>query len=91
MLAARSTKTAEKDIAKLDEEVAECCRMLQEDSKNVAEQEQIKRQELSNKLQDTISDVSTRLDEQGTERIEQFKENERCCARCDELDASGSD
>ena len=51
---------------------------LQEESRNVAEQEQQKRTDLSEKFQTTISDVSTRLDEQGKERIEQFQENERC-------------
>ena len=50
---------------------------LQEESRNVAEQEQQKRTDLSEKFQTTISDVSTRLDEQGKERIEQFQENER--------------
>jgi len=52
-------------------------KLVMEESRNVAEQEQQKRTELSEKFQTTISDVSTRLDEQGKERIEQFQENER--------------
>lgn len=52
-------------------------KLVMEESRNVAEQEQQKRTDLSEKFQTTISDVSTRLDEQGKERIEQFQENER--------------
>jgi hypothetical protein len=52
-------------------------KLVMEESRNVADQEQQKRQDLSDKFQTTISDVSTRLDEQGKERIQQFQENER--------------
>ena len=53
-------------------------KVVMEGSRNVAEMEQTKRQELSEKFQSTISDVSERLDEQGKDRINQLQENEKC-------------
>ena len=60
------------------------CRELQkqnkavmDDSKRVQEEEHAKRQELSAKFQDTIKDVSTKLDAQGEDRIKQFEENDQ--------------
>jgi len=68
----------------LKENLETLCRELQrqnkvvmEESRNVAEMEQTKRQELSEKFQSTISDVSERLDEQGKDRINQLQENEK--------------
>jgi len=59
------------------------CRELQkqnksvmDDSKRVAEEEHAKRQQLSEKFQDTIKDVSAKLDTQGEDRIKQFQEND---------------
>lgn len=59
------------------------CRELQkqnktimEDSKRTAEDEQQKRQELSKKFHDTITQVTTKMEEQGEERIRLFRENE---------------
>lgn len=59
------------------------CRELQkqnkavmDDSKRVAEEEQAKRTELNSKFQDTIKDVSAKLDSQGEDRIKQFQEND---------------
>merc|ERR1712166_1633349 len=60
-------------------------KLVMEESRNVAEQEQQKRTELSEKFQTTISDVSTRLDEQGKERIEQLKEKLKTFAEQYEL------
>jgi len=59
------------------------CRELQkqnkavlDDSRRVAEEEHNKRAELNAKFQDTIKDVSTKLDAQGEDRIKQFQEND---------------
>lgn len=59
------------------------CRELQkqnksvlDDSRRVAEEEHAKRAELSAKFQDTIKDVSVKLDAQGEDRIKQFQEND---------------
>jgi len=59
------------------------CRELQkqnkavmDDSRRVAEEEQSKRAALSEKFQDTIKDVSAKLDAQGDDRIKQFQEND---------------
>jgi len=59
------------------------CRELQKhnkavvgDSKRVQEEEQAKRSELHAKFQDTIKDVSEKLDMQGEDRIKQFQEND---------------
>jgi len=61
----------------------ELCRELQkqnkavmEESKRVANDEQAKRSELSKKFQSTIQDISVKLEEQGEERIKQYKEND---------------
>eukprot|EP00741_Cyanophora_paradoxa_P017349 tig00020961_g16759.t1 len=59
------------------------CRELQknnkiilEESKRVALDEATKRQELSKKFHDTIKDITQKLEEQGEERMKQFRENE---------------
>jgi len=59
------------------------CRELQkqnkavlDDSRRVAEEEQAKRAELSAKFQDTIKDVSAKLDAQGEDRIKTFQDND---------------
>jgi len=59
------------------------CRELQkqnkaviDDSRRVQEEEHNKRSELSNKFQETIKDVTVKLDAQGDDRIKQFQEND---------------
>ena len=59
------------------------CRELQrqnkqvfEDSKRVAAEEQQKRQDLSKKFHTTIKEITTKMEEQGEERMNQLKENE---------------
>jgi chromosome segregation ATPase len=59
------------------------CRELQrqnktvlEESKRVATDEQAKRQELSRKFHTTIKEITTKMEEQGEERMNQLKENE---------------
>jgi hypothetical protein len=43
----------------------------------VADEEQQKRQELSKKFQETIRETTQKIEEQGEERMKQFKENEK--------------
>jgi len=47
-----------------------------DESKKTAEQEQEKRQELSKKFHDTIQQISTKMEEQGEDRIKLYKEND---------------
>jgi hypothetical protein len=49
---------------------------MQEDSKRVASDEQSKRQELSTKFHNTIKEITSKLEDQGDERLRQLKENE---------------
>jgi hypothetical protein len=44
-----------------------------EESKRVANEEQQKRQELSKKFHTTIKEITTKMEEQGEERIKQLK------------------
>lgn len=52
------------------------CLSVQEDSKRVATDEQNKRQELSTKFHNTIKEITSKLEDQGDERLRQLKENE---------------
>jgi len=51
-------------------------KLVQAESRRVAETEHQKRQELSEKFQTTINDISDKMDAQGDERGRQVKENE---------------
>jgi len=70
-------------IAGVKTKLETLCRELQkqnkavmDDSKRVQTEEHAKRSELSAKFQDTIKDVSTKLDAQGEDRVKQFEEND---------------
>jgi hypothetical protein len=47
-----------------------------DENKRVSTEEQQKRQELSTKFHNTIKDITSKLEEQGDERLQQIKENE---------------
>ncbi|XP_024388593.1 uncharacterized protein [Physcomitrium patens] len=51
-------------------------KLLFDDSRRIANEEQMKRQELSTKFHNTIKDITSKLEEQGDERLQQIKENE---------------
>ncbi|KAG0622430.1 hypothetical protein M758_3G096900 [Ceratodon purpureus] len=51
-------------------------KMLFDDSRRISNEEQMKRQELSTKFHNTIKDITSKLEEQGDERLQQIKENE---------------
>ncbi|KAG6543262.1 hypothetical protein Mapa_015176 [Marchantia paleacea] len=51
-------------------------KMLLDDSKRVASEEEQKRQELSGKFHSTVKDITSKLEEQGDERLRQLEENE---------------
>ncbi|XP_024515052.1 beta-taxilin isoform X1 [Selaginella moellendorffii] len=51
-------------------------KILLDESKKIASEEQQRRQELSTKFHNTIKEISLKLDEQGDDRIRQVKENE---------------
>jgi len=52
------------------------CRVLQEDNKRIVDDEQSKRQEIAKKFHDKIEEITTKMEEQGTERIKLYSENE---------------
>ncbi|KAL3684004.1 hypothetical protein R1sor_002026 [Riccia sorocarpa] len=51
-------------------------KMLLDDNKRVASEEEQKRLELSGKFQNTVKDITARLEQQGDERLRQLEENE---------------
>ncbi|KAL2635705.1 hypothetical protein R1flu_007184 [Riccia fluitans] len=51
-------------------------KMLLDDNKRVASEEEQKRLELSGKFQNTVKDITSRLEKQGDERLKQLEENE---------------
>ncbi|CAK9880679.1 unnamed protein product [Sphagnum jensenii] len=74
----------EKDTSiALRQKLESLCRELQrqnkillDENKRVSTEEQQKRQELSTKFHNTIKDITSKLEEQGDERLQQIKENE---------------
>jgi len=48
----------------------------QEDSKRMAEEEKVRRSDLSKKFHEKIQEISKKMEEQGEERIKLYKENE---------------
>jgi len=68
---------------KIKSKMEHLCRELQkqnkliiEESKKATEEEQSKRQELSKKFHETIQQISTKMEEQGEERVKLLKEND---------------
>eukprot|EP00897_Mesotaenium_endlicherianum_P004395 jgi/Mesen1/3984/ME000210S03234 len=51
-------------------------KLVMEESRRTAAEEQQKRQELSTKFHTTIKEITSKLEEQGDERLRQIKENE---------------
>eukprot|EP00727_Mastigamoeba_balamuthi_P006422 m51a1_g240 hypothetical protein (682) ;mRNA; f:140198-142860 len=51
-------------------------KLVMEESRRVAEEEQGRRNELSKKFHETIGEITARLEEQGDERMRQLRENE---------------
>jgi hypothetical protein len=50
--------------------------LLQEDSKQIASEEHRKREELNKKFQNTMREITSKMEEQGNERLKQLKEND---------------
>lgn len=65
-----------KKLESLCRELQRQNKLILEESKKSALEEQGKRQELSTKFHTTIKDISSKLEEQGAERLRQMKENE---------------
>ncbi|KAH8953144.1 hypothetical protein BDL97_08G008000 [Sphagnum fallax] len=70
-------------VSALRQKLESLCRELQrqnkillDENKRVSTEEQQKRQELSTKFHNTIKDITSKLEEQGDERLQQIKENE---------------
>eukprot|EP00898_Chlorokybus_atmophyticus_P005785 jgi/Chlat1/6207/Chrsp44S05745 len=75
---AECTKTAavKTKLESLCRELQRQNKIISEESKRAAAEEQQKRQELSTKFHNTIKEITLKLEEQGDERMRQFKENE---------------
>ncbi|GBG60869.1 hypothetical protein CBR_g15990 [Chara braunii] len=77
-LSAEATKgqAVKQKLESLCRELQRQNKLVMEDSRRVATEEQQRREELAGRFQSTIQEITVKLEEQGEERIRQIRENE---------------
>uniref|UniRef100_A0A7S0N6Y8 Alpha-taxilin n=1 Tax=Pyramimonas obovata TaxID=1411642 RepID=A0A7S0N6Y8_9CHLO len=68
--------TVKEKLEALCRELQKQNKLIHEESKRAAQEDQEKRKELSARFQDTVTEINTRLTQQGEERTKQIQEND---------------